>query len=394
MSSYDPQPSQVTGNGPQVIVRVMDVLGFDLDQAALREWMTDAMAFAAPRLAQSAGQLLLVVAVYVVARWVLRRIERRITHRTENELDDRLIQLIRRVVLVSVAFWGLWRLAILWELGQFSRTVGAVWIVAISIPLSGFVAGALRIVEQRVAPHTKSRIDDTALPLVNKIAQFLIVLLGVLVALQFLGIDVTPVLAGAGVLGIGVSLAAKDTLSNLIAGLLLILDRPFEVGDRIELWNSPNETGSWGDVVEIGLRATKIRNPDNLIVVVPNNEIMRRDIVNYTASGLHIRLRIPYGIAYDADADRAKKIVLEEATATSGVQTDPEPVVISRGFGESSVDFELRVWIENARERRAIADDIISRAKRRFDDEGIEIPFPRRDIIVRHSRVEGDDSGT
>ena len=361
----------------------MEFLGFDPGQFDFQAWLDSAWAFAAPRLVVSVGQLLLVVVVWLAARWVLQRIERRLTSRTRTDIDDLVIQLIRRVVLTSIVFWGGWRLAQIWELDYMSRTIGAVWIVALSLPISAFVSSALRIVEEKVAPRTESRLDDTALPLLNRIARILVVGLGALTALTFLGIDITPILAGAGVLGLGVSFAAKDTLSNLIAGLLLIVDRPFQVGDRIELWNAPSETGSWGDVVEIGLRATKIRNPDNLIIVVPNNELMRRDIINYTASGPHIRLRIPFGIAYNADAEHAKKLVLEAAAKTEGVMAEPEPVVITRGFGESSVDLELRVWIQQVRDRRAIGDAITDQIKKTFDEHGVEIPFPRRDIVIR-----------
>jgi len=361
----------------------MDFLGFDLGQFDYQAWIDSAWAFAAPRLVISVGQLLLVVVIWLAARWILRRIEQHLTSRTKTDLDDLVIQLIRRVVLISIVFWGGWRLTQIWELGQLSRTIGAVWIVALSLPISAFVSSALRVFEEKVAPRTESRLDDTALPLLNRIVRGLVVGLGVLIALTFLGINITPILAGAGVMGLGVSLAAKDTLSNLIAGLLLIMDRPFQVGDRIELWNAPTETGSWGDVIEIGLRATKIRNPDNLIIVVPNNEIMRRDIINYTASGPHIRLRIPFGIAYNADAERAKKLVVEAATKTDGVMADPAPVVITRGFGESSVNLELRVWITQARDRRAIGDTIGDQIKKTFDEHGIEIPFPRRDIVIR-----------
>ena len=133
--------------------------------------------------------------------------------------------------------------------------------------------------------------------------------------------------------GLALSLAAKDTLSNLIAGVLLIMDRPFQVGDRIELWNAPNETGTWGDVIEIGIRATKIRNPDNLVVVVPNNEIMQRDIINYTMSGQDIRLRIPFSVAYESDIERAQGAPDPGRARGRGASSrNPTPIVIVRGI--------------------------------------------------------------
>jgi small-conductance mechanosensitive channel len=187
--------------------------------------------------------------------------------------------------------------------------------------------------------------------------------------------------------------AAKDTFSNLIAGVLLIVDRPFRVGDRIELWQAPADAANWGDVIEIGLRATKIRNPDNLVFVIPNNQITQRDIVNYTASGDNIRLRIPIGIAYDADQTKAKQIIREVALDIAGVMHDPEPKVIIRRFGESSIDLELRVWIADARRRRAISDEITDRVKAAFDRAGVEIPYAKRDFYIRTMPAEAPLGG-
>jgi len=336
-----------------------------------------------PLLAQSAGLAIAGAVGWLLARWLLRRVHRHVTSRTATEVDDHLVRLLRSVVSISIVMFVLWRIAGIWEAQLLSRGLVGTWIVILSFPLATFVSSMLEIFEERVAPRTDTQLDDTALPLINKMIRFVVVAMGVVLALSELGIDITPFVAGAGVAGVAVSLAAKDTLSNLIAGILLIVDRPFQVGDRIELWQTPTETGTWGDVVEIGLRATKIRNPDNLIFVVPNNEIMRRDIVNYTASGNHIRVRIPIDIAYDADAHKAKEIVRRIAAETEGVEETPEPRVIIRRFGESGVALELRVWIAEARRRRAVGDSITDRVKHAFDEEGIEIPYPKRDLYIR-----------
>jgi len=360
----------------------------DVDWQGLQAWVAGLWEQSLPLVLRSAGLLVAGALGWVGARWLLRRIARHLTSRTATEIDDHLVRMLRSVASISIVMFVLWRIAGLWQADLLARVVVGAWIVVLSFPVATFVSSLLEVFEERVAPRTDTQLDDTALPLINKMIRFIVVALGVVLALSELGIDITPFVAGAGVAGIAVSLAAKDTLSNLIAGILLIVDRPFRVGDRIELWQAPNETGTWGDVVEIGLRATKIRNPDNLIFVVPNNEIMRRDIVNYTASGSHIRVRIPIDIAYDADADRAKKIVRRIAAETEGVEKTPEPKVIIRRFGESGVGMQLRVWIGEARRRRAVADSITDRVKHAFDEEGIEIPYPKRDLYIRSSPTE------
>jgi len=352
----------------------------DADWATLVQTFRDVVL---PRLGFTAVLLLVAALLHRAGGRLLKRLQRGIVARTETDMDDAVARAVHRALLISVWFWAGWRIAILWGLDATSRAAVAGWIVALSVPIAGLISDVLAVFEERVGGETAVPLDRTALPLLNKIVRFLVVALGALVALEFIGVDVTPLLAGAGVAGLAVSLAAKDTLSNLIAGILLILDRPFQVGDRIELWSAPAESGSWGDVVEIGLRATKIRNPDNLVVVIPNNEIMRRDIVNYTASGEHIRLRIPFGVAFDADVQKAKELILECAEATEGVKLDPAPKVIVRAFEESAVKLELRVWIHEARRRRAIGDEITEAVKDAFDAHGVDIPYPRRELYLK-----------
>jgi small-conductance mechanosensitive channel len=188
--------------------------------------------------------------------------------------------------------------------------------------------------------------------------------------------------AGLGIVGLAIGLAAKDTIANVIAGISIMIDRPFVVGDRIELWSAPKQAATWGDVMEIGLRSTKIRTTDNILLIIPNSEIARRDIINYTTISQDIRVRIPVGIAYEADAKKAEKIILDIAKNTEGVLKEPASVVVMQAFGASSIDLELRVWIDNARNRKNIMSTLGKGIKKAFDEQGIEIPYPRRHVIL------------
>jgi len=363
----------------------MQESGFNLGKADVERWLEAAWAFSLPRLLESAGWIAAAGLLYVAVRWTMRRVERAAERRTSTVVDDWAARLVRQLLLLSVVFFTLWRLALTWGLVRAASALIAVWIVGLAFPISNFLASLLQMLAEHMAPRTETSLDDTALPLFKKVIRGLLIAGAALVAFETIGIRVGPLLAGAGVAGLALSLAAKDTLSNLIAGVQLILDRPFKIGDRVELWTVPKEYGTWGDVMEIGLRATKIRTPDNLIVIVPNNEIMRRDIINYTASGEDIRLRIPIGIAYDADTTLAKDLILKAMNEIPGIKLKPEPVVIVRSFGASSVDLEARPWIDEARRRRAIGDEVTERVKELFDEHGVEIPYPKRDIYVRSS---------
>lgn len=274
----------------------------------------------------------------------------------------------------------------LFRLEMMERLFRAIFVVLLSMPVKGFFLIILKYLEQSWADKTDTKIDNIIFDLLNRFSGAIIHALAVVLALDIMGINVMPFIAGAGVLGIAVGFAAKDTLSNLIAGILLIIDRPFEIGDRIEVWSAPAGSSSWGDVIDIGLRATKIRTTDNIIIVIPNNEIMKRDIVNYTLISTNIRVRINIGVSYDTDIKQAKEVILELASQVDWVLEDPAPRVVVRNFGESSVNLQLRVWIGNARRRMDTISEITDRVKCAFDQAGIEIPYPKRDIHIYQTK--------
>lgn len=383
----------------------MDLLGIDFSLDRLIELWNGMVNYSVPLLVPTAGSVLLAAVLYFLGGWILRRLQKRLAARTETDLDDELVRTVRHAFKLTVVAWALWQVVGLWVplLGaentdgdwvayatQPRDWVWGIWIAVVFFPLSRFVGHLMRSFETRIISRTgDTALDETALPMINRFVRFIVIAIGILLAMTHLGLEIAPLLAGAGVAGLALSLAAKDTLSNLIAGVLLIMDRPFQVGDRIELWNAPRETGTWGDVIEIGLRATKIRNPDNLVVVVPNNEIMRRDIINYTMSGEDIRLRIPFSCAYESDIERAKVLLKEAAGEVQGVKLEPAPIVIVRGFGPSEVNLQLRVWIQEARNRRRIADEITEKAMLKFADAGIEIPYPKRELYIKGGGAEG-----
>ena len=246
-----------------------------------------------------------------------------------------------------------------------------------------FIQNLLPRLQQFVVLKTKNKADDVIFDLLRKFASVIIFITAGILALDVLGVNIMPFIAGAGVIGIAIGFAAKDTLSNVLAGILLIIDRPFEVGDRIELWSAPANSATWGDVLTIGLRATRIRTTDNIVVVIPNNEIMLRDIINYTTGSKEIRVRIPIGIAYDADVKKAKEIIEKVSFELEWVMRDPPPKIVVRSFGDSAVNLEARVWISEPRKRIDTIDHITDRVKQVFHEEGIEIPYPKRDIYIK-----------
>jgi len=241
----------------------------------------------------------------------------------------------------------------------------------------------LPYLEQKLISKTSNKIDDVIFDLLKRFSTIIIFFTAAIYSLDILEVEIMPFVAGAGVAGIAIGFAAKDTLSNLIAGILLLIDRPFEVGDRIEVWTAPSNSATWGDVLDVGLRATKIQTTDNIIIIIPNNEIMKRDIINYTTITKEIRVRIPIGIAYDANVNKAKEIINAISLELEWVMKEPAPKVVVKTFGDSAVNLEARVWIMDPRKRMDTISHITDRVKEVFQKEGIEIPFPKRDIYIK-----------
>jgi len=320
--------------------------------------------------------------VWLILRQVLSFIEKRMKKINLIEIQGPLFKIMRKVLLLALVLLTGTYLIELFNAPLLEKIFHAVFVILFAAPSKNFLIVTIRYLQSRVAHKTDSKIDDILFDLLIRFSNFIIYIVAIVIALDLLGLNVVPFVAGAGVAGLAIGFAAKDTLSNLIAGVLLIIDRPFEVGDRIEVWSAPAGSATWGDVIDIGLRATKIKTTDNIVIIIPNNEIMLRDIINYTIISDDIRLRINIGIAYDADLQKAKRAILQVAQATEGVAEDPPPKVVVRNFGESSVDLQLRVWIHDARRRMDTISDITDKIKETFDAEGIEIPYPKRDIYV------------
>lgn len=331
----------------------------------------------------------------VLAAFILWLIIKRILIILEKKIVYfKLIQVRRELFVILRKAAGLlliWLVGVMWirlfHLRMVEKVFHAVFIIVAAAPVKSILLIFLEYLERNLAKRTQTDIDNIVIDLLNKFSGAIVYATAAVIALDVLGVNVMPFIAGAGVMGVAVGFAAKDTLSNLIAGILLIIDRPFEIGDRIEVWSAPTGSASWGDVIDIGLRATRIKTTDNIVVIIPNNEIMTRDIVNYTIISSSIRVRVNIGIAYDADMAKAKALIIRAAQSADWILAEPAPKVVVRDFGESSVDLQLRVWIKDARKRMDTISYITDTVKTLFDENGIEIPFPKRDITIvdRHS---------
>ena len=192
-------------------------------------------------------------------------------------------------------------------------------------------------------------------------------------------IDVTAWLASAGIVGIAVGFAAKDTLANLFAGIFIIADTPFKVGDYILL-----DTGERGRVTHIGIRSTRILTRDDIEITIPNATLGNSKIVNETGGPHELeRVRVNVGVAYGSDIDLVRQVLMEIANNSRYLVPAPPPVVRFREFGASSLDFQLMGWIPEPALRGRTIDELNTAIYKKFAENSIEIPFPQRDIWIK-----------
>ena len=332
--------------------------------------------------------LLLGLFTWWVFNLVLSHLEKRLGGRSFLITNEKIFKLIKKAghsVIFIIIGTGLLNFT---NATVIERIFYAVMVIVVASFADSLVKELLPYLEQKLASKTETKIDDVIFDLLKRFSTIIIFVTAIILALDVIGVNIMPFVAGAGVVGIAIGFAAKDTLSNIIAGVLLLIDRPFEVGDRIEIWSAPSNSATWGDVIDVGLRATRIQTTDNIVIVIPNNEIMKRDIINYTTITKEIRVRIPIGIAYDADVKKAKEIICKISLELEWVMKEPLPKVVVKTFGDSAVNLEARIWIEDPRKRMDTVSYITDRVKEEFQREGIEIPYPKRDIYIKRE-VQG-----
>jgi small-conductance mechanosensitive channel len=231
------------------------------------------------------------------------------------------------------------------------------------------------LLEEEVFP--RRQMDRGVRDSINKLLHYAILALGVLMALSLAGIDLKNFAVLAGALGIGIGFGLQNIVNNFVSGLILLFERPIKVGDMIVL------DGEWGTVGKIGLRSTTVETFDESEVIVPNSILVSEKVTNWTLSSEQSRIVVPVGVAYGSDLEKVLRILYEAANQHPQVLDTPPPSAIFTAFGNSSLDFELRVWTSSVSNRLIIKNDLLLYIDRRFREENVEIPFPQRDLHLR-----------
>lgn len=316
-----------------------------------------------------------------VADWIISGIIGRIADRSSNNFDDELVGLIHRPVFLSLVLLGL-GLATR-RLGMPDAptfiTLGILKTIAIFVWYSTLSSMLALFVKTFGRTHDSKIVQSGMLSVLQNVVKIILVALTGYFIFVAWNINVTAWLASAGIVGLALSFAAKDTLSNLFAGVSIIMDAPYKTGDFIIL-----ETGERGIVTNIGLRSTRILTRDDVEITVPNGIIGNGKIINEAGgpSKQH-RIRVAVGVAYGSDIDQVIDVLQKVAKDNADIVANPEPRVRFRTFGDSSLDFELLGWIARPVDRGRVIHELNCAVYKALNENNIAIPFPQRDLHVR-----------
>lgn len=332
--------------------------------------------------------LAILVGALVISWLVVRLLNfvvRKYLVRTATQLDDVIVQSIKSPLRVTIIVVGidlalnvLSFIPLEWQEG-LDNAFFIVYLALVFIALYILIGGLAEWYGNEVVFNTETELDDKFLTFFRALARIIVTIIAFIILLGHFGIEPSALVTTLGISSLAIALAAQETLSDVISGFMILLDQPFAIGDRVALL----DIDTWGDVVEVGLRSTRILTRDNRLVTVPNSVIGKGLIVNYSDPNTVYRVETHVGVGYGTDLDLARRTMVEALEAESWVMKEKPVEALMLEFGDSALVFRVRCWIEDYVETRRVMDKMNSVLYRALNEAAIEIPFPRRDVHLR-----------
>ena len=334
------------------------------------------------------GQRVTVICCYIIlskaADLIIQRILLPISIRTSFDVDEHFVRFVRHPAVLSVFLLGILHATLLepafappWNtvLPNLIKTlILIVWWISLIREIT--------VMNENNSGWAVRKLDKTRFYMLKNISRIILLFIGIIWALIIWEVNLTPLFASAGIVGIAIALAAKDTLANFIGGIALFTDAAYKVGDYIIL-----STGERGEVVELGIRSTKIKTRDDVMITIPNSIMSTSKIINESAPEVNYRIRIDVGVSYASNLREVEKVLLQVAEANTALITKPEPRVRVRSFGESAIHLQLLVWVEEPAQRGLQTHNLLKMIHVAFKEHGIEIPFPQRTVHLAEGEL-------
>jgi small-conductance mechanosensitive channel len=323
--------------------------------------------------------LLIIVIGYAIGAiltrgWAARWVTRYTSPEFADVLQDDIAPRLKWLIVIPAFYLATIRLDFI-SVG-LKRLLGDIYFV-LSLILATLIVWSLLDLAygyylQKAAKEGREEQLHPILLLLRRITSISIIAIAVYILFAHFGVNITALLAAFGIAGLALSLAAQDTLADAISGFIILADQPYRVGDRIEIQNE----GTWGDVVDIGLRTTRIRTRDNRMVIVPNSVISKNQVINYTFPDPRYRIQIHIGIGYGSKIEEVRQLIIETVRQVDGVLPDKPVDSLYIEMGDSAMIFRVRWWIESYEDTRQMFDRVNTALQEAFDAHGIHTPYP------------------
>ena len=319
---------------------------------------------------------------YVLIKW---------TKKTPTQLDDIVLSKINAPVFYLILLYGITTAINFLPVPTLFKSVSSKVIISITLIICGYLATFfLNLLIKTWLNKTRKiigkRRQKDLLAISRKVLNFIIFILLVIFVLSVWGVKVTALVASLGIAGIVVGLALQTTLANIFGGIFLIADGSFKIGDFIQL-----ETGEMGEIIDVGLRSTRIKSFDEgNEIIIPNSILMNSKIINYGRPQIYLKKRIKVGVAYGSDVNKVKQILLNCTEKIEEILKNPAPQVYFMEMADFSLNFEVVFWINNYKHRLEVQDKFISLSYQELQTQGIQIPFPTRTIYIERTDRRGE----
>lgn len=329
------------------------------------------------------GIILLSILIGFIIKFIIQKFVHRFTKYTKTRIDDVVVSGVGKVVIWWSILLGIYIALQFLPVSPPQKIIKLLNSSILALVIISFFWVGADTLATAVEEYINSISEELPTSIIRNLTKLTTITIGILMALQSVGISITPLLTALGVGGLAVALALQDTLSNLFAGLHIIISRQIRRGDYVKL-----DSGEEGFVEDITWRNTIIRTLPNNLVIIPNNKMANAIIVNFYSPETDLSVPVDVGVAYSSDLEKVERITIEVAKeiqqTVEGAKRDFEPFIRYKEFGDSSINFTVILRAEDYTKQFLIRHEFIKRLKKRYDEEGIEIPFPQRDIWFRN----------
>jgi MscS family membrane protein len=371
-----PEPTATPGRVEQQVEELVDIVG--LGRATF-------LGLSVVNWINLAISLLYVLVGYAIGTWLIRRVLAGVVRRTVTEFDNRLLGAIGRDVRWLVVLLALYisTTRLTFVSAGLKTFLGDVYFVVALFLVVRAVFRIIDVADDWARQHTtkagREGDFEHVRTLLIRLARVVTAAVGAIILLNRFGVDVTALTAALGLGGLALTLAAQDTIADMIAGIIILVDRPFRIGDRIEIQGA----GTWGDVVDIGLRTTRIRTLDNRLIILPNSAIGSNQVMNYSYPDPSYRNETNVSVDYDTDLEVARRLIVDTICGTEGVLADMPIDALYIEMGDSGVIFRVRWWITTYAALRRNLDQVHTALQAAFDGAGIPFASTTQSITLQ-----------